>query len=259
MKKIRIRLENEQGNVALFVLGLISIMILLFLLILNLAGALIVKEQAVSTSQQAALAATATLYEELPGFILSYEKDLKKFIEEEEAAKEKEEAAKEEESPEEPAEPEVPEAPVEEKKEKSIDELIDEEAEKLSGEMADYTLNEIRNEAIDRILAKELDKGLGNGMLKEKMSLELEFDWIKSMKESARNAILANGGELDGAVMTVFEDGQIVVESSREVGAIGYNGFFAGIKESLFKSSKGPEVKFVQKLPGWEGRTYSLE
>ena len=252
MNRIRNRLENEEGNVALFVLGLISIMIILFLLILNLAGALIVKEQAMSTSQQAALAATATLYEELPGFILSYEKDLKEFLEEEEAAKDAEE----------PAEPEEPgdgEAPEKEKEKKTLDELIQEETEKLSGEMADYTLNEIRNEAIDRILAEELDKGLGNGLLKKRMNEELEFAWIKSMKESARNTILANGGELEGAVMTVFDDGQIVVESSHEAGAIAYNGFFAGIKKNLYKSSKGPEVKFVQKIPGWEGRTYSLE
>ena len=252
MKKISSRIHNEDGNVALFVLGLISIMIILFLLILNLAGALVVKEQAMSTSQQAALAATAALYEELPGFILTYEKDLKDFIEEEEAAKE-------EENPEEPEETEEDEKPEEEEKEKTLDELLDEETEKLSGEMAGYTLNEIRNEALDRMLAKELDKGLGNGMLKKKMSEELEFDWIKSMKESARNTIIANGGELDGAVMTVFDDGQVVVESSHEAGAIGYNGFFAGVKENLFKSSKGPEVKFVQKIPGWEGRTYSLE
>lgn len=252
MNRIRNRLENEEGNVALFVLGLISIMIILFLLILNLAGALIVKEQAMSTSQQAALAATATLYEELPGFILSYEKDLKEFLEEEEAAKEAEN----------PPEPEAPvegEEPEKEKEEKTLDELIQEETEKLSGEMADYTLNEIRNEAIDRILAKELDKGLGNGLLKKKLSEELEFAWIKSMKESARNTILANGGELEGAVMTVFDDGQIVVESSHEAGAIAYNGFFAGIQKNLYKTSKGPEVKFVQKIPGWEGRTYSLE
>ncbi|SDG63791.1 hypothetical protein SAMN04487975_10142 [Planococcus glaciei] len=250
MKKIAAYIENERGNVALLVLGLISVMIILFMLVLNLAGALIVKEQAMSTSQQAALAATASLYEELPGFILSYEKELKEFIEEEEAAKEAEE-------PGEPEEPEEPEEPKE--KEKTIEELIDEETEKLSGEMSDYSLNEIRNEAIDRILSKELDKGLGNNLLKTKLSLEMEYDWIKSMKESARSAIIANGGEVEGAVMTVFEDGQIVVESAHEVEAIGYNGFFAGIKENLFKSSKGPELKFVKKLPEWEGRTYSLE
>lgn len=244
MKKIAAYIENERGNVALLVLGLISVMIILFMLVLNLAGALIVKEQAMSTSQQAALAATASLYEELPGFILSYEKELKEFIEEEEAAKEAEE----------PGEPEEPK-----EKEKTIEELIDEETEKLSGEMSDYSLNEIRNEAIDRILSEELDKGLGNNLLKTKLSLEMEYDWIKSMKESARSAIIANGGEVEGAVMTVFEDGQIVVESAHEVEAIGYNGFFAGIKENLFKSSKGPELKFVKKLPEWEGRTYSLE
>lgn len=244
MKKFKSYLNNEQGNIALFVIGILSVMIILFVLILNLAGALIVKEQAISTSQQAALAATAALYEDLPEFISDYEMKLKEML-----AEEAEEGGE--------AEPPEEAAPKEE--EDSIAELIEKEVDNLSGEMADYSLNEIQNEAIDRVLASEMDKGLGGGLLKKMMNDEMEYRWINSMKESARNTILANGGELAGAQMTVFENGQVVVKSSKEASAIGYNGFFAGAVKNLTKSSKGPEVMFVQKLAGWEGRTYSLE
>lgn len=244
MKKFKSYLNNEQGNIALFVIGILSVMIILFVLILNLAGALIVKEQAISTSQQAALAATAALYEDLPEFISDYEMKLKEMLAEE---------------AEEGGEAEPPEEAAPEEEEDSIAELIEKEVDNLSGEMADYSLNEIQNEAIDRVLASEMAKGLGGGLLKKMMNDEMEYRWINSMKESARNTILANGGELAGAQMTVFENGQVVVKSSKEASAIGYNGFFAGAVKNLTKSSKGPEVMFVQKLAGWEGRTYSLE
>lgn len=244
MKKFKSYLNNEQGNIALFVIGILSVMIILFVLILNLAGALIVKEQAISTSQQAALAATAALYEDLPEFISDYEMKLKEMLAEE---------------AEEGGEAEPPEVAAPKEEEDSIAELIEKEVDNLSGEMADYSLNEIQNEAIDRVLASEMDKGLGGGLLKKMMNDEMEYRWINSMKESARNTILANGGELAGAQMTVFENGQVVVKSSKEASAIGYNGFFAGAVKNLTKSSKGPEVMFVQKLAGWEGRTYSLE
>ncbi|MCJ1908052.1 Tad domain-containing protein [Planococcus ruber] len=245
MKKFKSYLNNEQGNIALFVIGLLSVMIILFVLILNLAGALIVKEQAISTSQQAALAATASLYEDLPDFISDYETKLKEMLAEE--------------AEEEGGETEPPEEAAPEEEEDTIAELIEKEVNNLSGEMAEYSLNEIQNEAIDRVLSSEMDKGLGGGLLKKMLNDEMEYRWINSMKESARNTILANGGELAGAQMTVFDNGQVVVKSSKEASAIGYNGFFAGAVKNLTKSSKGPEILFVQKLAGWEGRTYSLE
>lgn len=253
MMSIKPLFKNEKGNSAILVLGLLSVMVVLFVLVISFAGALVVKEQAVSTSQQAALAATATLYEELPLFIVDYEKELKDF--EEEKKKEEEEAAEDDDE-----QPEEPEEPSEESEvDKTIDELIDEEVDKISGSMAGYTLNEIRNEAIDRILVEQLELGAAEDLFKKKMAEEMEHSWIKEMKESARSTILMNGGELEGAEMTVFDDGQVVIKSSHIVESAGAGGFFSGISENLYKTSRGPELKFVQKLSGWEGRTYSLE
>lgn len=227
MKSFKSYLTNEQGNIALFVIGILSVMIILFVLILNLAGALIVKEQAISTSQQAALAATASLYEDLPNFISDYETKLKEMLAEEE--------------------------------EDTIAELIEKEVNNLSGEMAGYSDNEIRNEAIDRVLSKEIDKGIKEKLLQNMMIEKFKKSWINDMKQSAQETILENGGELEGAQITIFENGQIVVKSSKETSAIGYNGFLTDVVKNIYKSSKGPEIKFVQKLEGWEDTTYSLE
>lgn len=246
--EIKSFIKNEKGNSALLVMGLLSVMLILFVLVLNFAGALVVKEQAVSTSQQAALAATATLYEELPVFITKYEKELDEKLEEEkEEDKEDEDEKEDEEEKEDPEE------------DKGFGDLVDEKTDEISGSMSGYSYNEIRNEAVDRVLAKELDRALGKGLLKKKMIEEMEHSWIKDMKESARATILANGGELEGAEMIVFDDGQVVVKSSHEAESSGYSGFFSGISENLYKTSKGPELKFVQKIPTWEGKTYSLE
>lgn len=246
--EIKSFIKNEKGNSALLVMGLLSVMMILFVLVLNFAGALVVKEQAMSTSQQAALAATATLYEELPIFINKYEKELKEMLEEE---KEKEEDKEDEKEDEE--EKENPE------EDKGFGELVADKSDEISGSMSGYSYNEIRNEAVDRVLSKELDRALGEGLLKNKMIEEMEHSWIKDMKESARATILANGGELEGAEMIVFDDGQVVVKSSHEAESSGYSGFFSGISENLYKTSKGPELKFVQKISAWEGKTYSLE
>lgn len=243
-------IKNEKGNSALLVMGLLSVMLILFVLVLNFAGALVVKEQAVSTSQQAALAATATLYEELPLFISKYEKELNEKLEEE---KEKEEDKEDKDEKEDEEEKENPE------EDKGFGELVDDKTDEISGSMSGYSYNEIRNEAVDRVLSKELDRALGGGLLKKKMIEEMEHSWIKDMKESARATILANGGELEGAQMIVFDDGQVVVKSSHEAESSGYSGFFSGISENLYKTSKGPELKFVQKISAWEGKTYSLE
>lgn len=240
MSKIKAVLQEERGNVILFVLGIVSVLMIFFILILNLGAALVVKEQAMSTSQQAAIAATAALFEELPDFISDYETELMEWF--------KNEAGEGETWQDENGEPY-----------KRVSEQVQEEITEISGGMSDYSLNEIENQALDNVLSREIERGLANGMLRKKMSEEMGNSWIDKMKGSARDNILSNGGELSGAEMIVFDSGQVVVESSHEIEAISFNGFFSGVSESIFKNSKGPEVEFVQELSGWNENSYSLE
>ncbi|WP_054752472.1 pilus assembly protein TadG-related protein [Piscibacillus salipiscarius] len=56
MKKI---LNNERGNIAIFVLGLLIINMVLFVFVLNLGSVFATKEKSASIAQQASMVATS--------------------------------------------------------------------------------------------------------------------------------------------------------------------------------------------------------
>lgn len=223
---MRDTVKNERGNISIFVLGLLVILAVMFVLVLNLSNVLVAKEQANSAAQQASLAATAELYDKMYEVIEEYESEVIGLVDS------------------------YPE---------NIEEKVDKEVERLSsGEMSGYTLNEIQTEAFDRVLAEELSKGLGDDLLREKIEEELEFNWSISIRQTARNAILANGGSLEEAELTLFEDGRIMVSASRDIEITDSNGWLSGVEENIARTSAGPEMLFVKELKDWEERTYSL-
>ncbi|TFD99388.1 Tad domain-containing protein [Jeotgalibacillus sp. R-1-5s-1] len=220
-------LKEERGNITIFVLGLLIILMALFILVLNFSGALVAKEQANTAAQQASLAATAELYEQLAEAIDEYESEIIGLVDS------------------------YPE---------SIDEKIEKEIDRLSGgEMSGYSLNEIRNKAMDRVVTEEISKGLGDDLLREKIEEELEFDWSLEMREAARSAILANGGTLEEAEVIFFDDGQIVVRASHDIETTQYQNWFAGLSEQIGRTSAGPELEFVKELEGWDSRNFNLQ
>ncbi|PPA68652.1 Tad domain-containing protein [Jeotgalibacillus proteolyticus] len=226
MKKWKSIIQNQKGNTIIFVLGLTSVMMVMFVLVINLAGALVVKEQAASTAQQASLAATAELYSHLPQVIEDYESEIIGIVD---------------------------------KYPESIQEKIDKEIQRLAqGEMSGYTINEIQNKAMDNVLTDEITSGLGDDLLREKIEEELQYDWSLRMREIARQVILSNGGTLEGATITFFDDGQIRVKATHKADPVDYDGFFAGLSENLTKASAGPEIQFLKELD-WNNQTYSLE
>ncbi len=223
---MRDTVKNERGNISIFVLGLLVILAVMFVLVLNLSNVLVAKEQANSAAQQASLAATAELYDKMYEVIEEYESEVIGLVDS------------------------YPE---------NIEEKVDKEVERLSaGEMSGYTLNEIQTEAFDRVLAEELSKGLGDDLLRKKIEEELEFDWSIRIRQTARNAILANGGSLEDAELKLFEDGRIVVSASRDIEITDSNGWLSGVEENIARTSAGPEMSFVKELKDWEERTYSL-
>ncbi|WP_404406811.1 pilus assembly protein TadG-related protein [Jeotgalibacillus malaysiensis] len=220
-------LKEERGNITIFILGLMVILIALIMLVLNFSNALIAKEQANSAAQQASLAATAVLYERLDEAIEEYESEVVGIVDS------------------------YP---------KSIEEKVEERTSELSsGEMSGYSLNEIQNKALDQVMAEELSKGLGDDLLREKIEEEMEFSWSLDMREAAKNAILANGGTLDEAEITFFSDGQIVVSAAHDVEVTQYNDWFSGINENIKRQSAGPELAFVKELEGFDNRNFSLQ
>lgn len=73
---VKAYLQEERGNAALFMIGLLSIMMVLFVFVFNLSKIFAVKEEANTTAQQASLAATSVLYDQLDEAIEEYEKGL---------------------------------------------------------------------------------------------------------------------------------------------------------------------------------------
>jgi hypothetical protein len=221
-------LQNESGNIALFVIGILAIMMVLFVFILNLSKVFAVKEQANSTSQQASLAATAVLYDQIEVAIKRYEDETLPGL--------------------------VEQHP------KSIAEKIDEKIIELNSDpdYSDYSQNEISIEAIDFVLIDELRHGFGKKDLAEILEEEIEQDIIKSMTSEARQTILENEGNLQGATLKI-EAGQVYVKASNTVEATSYDGFFNNFAEELFQTSAGPKIDFLEHIPSFDVGDRSLE
>jgi hypothetical protein len=207
-------LKDEQGNIALFVIGMLGIMMVLFVFVLNLGSALSVKEKSATTAQQASMSATSVLYEEVRKTIDAYEYDsfegeIHAFFED-------------------------------------FDEKISDEKDTLKNNMyyTDWSDNELELEALDKVLVKALRDSKLRPKLHE-ILVGAEFE--TSVIETAQNAIRENGGTLEGATLTIKKD-RIYVKAANEVKSTSYNGFMSGIKEKLYKESAGPKVDFLKDI-----------
>jgi hypothetical protein len=225
--KVKETLQNERGNIALFVIGILAIMMILFVFVLNLSKVFAVKEQANTTAQQASIAATAVLYGELESVIAEYETSFTGEVD---------------------SHPET------------IGEKVDEKIIDLNSDpdYNDYSANEISVEALDIVLIEELEHGVGKEELAEKLEGELEHDIIKKMKVEAKETIVENGGNLEGATLKI-DDGQVYVEASNTVEGISYKGFFANFSDELFQQSGGPKIDFLEHIPLFDVGVESLE
>lgn len=207
-------LDNEQGNIALFVLGMLGIMMVLFIFVINMGFALTVKEDSATTVQQASMAASSVLYEDVRKVIYNYEDEtlegaVQAFF-------------------------------------KDIKKKVDQKAEQLSTNAAynDWSSNEIELEAFDIVLDNELDKGVVRNKLMEVLQAE---DIEEKVIDKAKQTILRNGGELTGAELAIHEN-RIYVRAANEMESVSYDGFMKGIKENIYQDSAGPKIDFLEDI-----------
>ncbi|SFA91132.1 Putative Flp pilus-assembly TadE/G-like [Lentibacillus halodurans] len=211
------RFQNEDGNIALFVLGMLSLIMILLIFVVNLGGALATKEQSGTTVQQASMAASSVLYEEVQRVVYEYEDEtlegaLQTFFED-------------------------------------IDQMVDERVEELSsmGNYADWTSNEIELEAFDQVLSEELNKDVVRSKLIELLEDEdIETEVINTTK----NAIVANEGVLEGAQLTIRND-RFHVRAANELESVSFDGYMEGIQENVYQESAGPKIDFLDVV--WDG------
>lgn len=209
-------LQTEKGNISLFTIGLLSIMIILFIVVLNLSKILAVKEEANKTSQQASLVATSILYEEIWDSVNKYEDTI---------------IGKVDKYPE------------------TISEKVDKRTLLLQGQSKyrEYTSNEIRLEAIDQVFTEELKNGIGKDDFKDILKADIEYQIFPDMRSAVQDSIRNNDGSLSGAKIG-FDDGRIYVKASNNFIATSYDGFLKDFSKKLFQRSTGPKIDFISEL-----------
>ncbi len=175
------------------------------------------KEQSSTTVQQASMAASSVLYEEVRRVVYEYEDEtlegaLQAFFED-------------------------------------IEEMVDDRASELSGSenYADWTANEIELEAFDQVLSEELNKDVVRSKLNELLADE---DIESKVIDKTRSAILANDGVLDGAELAIKDD-RFYVRAANEMESVSFDGYMEGIKENVYQESAGPKIDFLGIV--WDG------
>ncbi|MCR8850840.1 pilus assembly protein TadG-related protein [Rossellomorea sp. SC111] len=221
--RVKAYLQEERGNAALFMIGLLSIMMVLFVFVFNLSKIFAVKEEANTTAQQASLAATSVLYDQLDEAIEKYEsREIIGVVD---------------------SHPE------------SIEEKIEKKEIQLRSDAGynDYSENEIKLEAIDIVLTEELRHGLGKDKLDDILGEEIYQQTLPDMVSQAKSTIIQNDGNLTDATLTI-KDGQVFVHASNTMEGTSFKGFFQDIKEDLFQTSAGPKVDFIEELSNFQNK-----
>lgn len=226
MKK---HLHHERGNITLFLLGMISIMFILFMVIINFAKVYAVKEKSFTTSQQASLAASAEFYERVWDVVAEFDD-----IDEENLPPPPD---ADDENP-----PDV--NPITKVKIKVKVGLKEDELRAHYGN--EKSENEIHIEAIDEVLAEELTSGLGKRSLRRLLSEQYESRIKPAVIDKARNTILANGGQIEEAQIALFHENRIYIKAANEY--VGQGKYFDGLKEKVFQTGAGPEIGFISEL-----------
>lgn len=213
-------MRNDEGNISLFLLGILGIVMIMFLFVLNLGKVFAVKEHANTTAQQASLTATSVFYQGIDRAIDRYKYETL---------------------------------------DDSIDRKIGEKERKLQSDhrYTGWSLNEIHIEAVDQVLSEELQNGFGNEKLRGILVAEMN-QIIPEMIEKARESILENGGTLDGAEMLVFKNNRVYVRSAATMKATSYQKYFKGFKENIYQEAAGPEIDFLSNL-NWGNRTETID
>lgn len=220
--RVKACLQQERGNAALFMIGLLSIMMVLFVFVFNLTKIFAVKEEANTTAQQASLAATSVLYDQLDEAIEEYEKEIIGIVDS------------------------YPE---------SIEQKIEKKETELQSDAGynDYSVNEIKLEAMDIVLTDELRHGIGRKELDYKLGQEITNGILPDMMSQAQSTILENDGNLSEATLSI-KDGQVFVHASNTVEGTAFKGFFQDLKEDLFQTSAGPKVDFIEELSAFQNK-----
>ncbi|MET3730252.1 hypothetical protein ABID52_003893 [Fictibacillus halophilus] len=217
--------SNEKGNIALLTLGLMSVMIIMFLFLTNFVKVFSIKEQASTNAQQASLAATSIVYEEVDEAIDEYEMTL-----------------------------------IANGKEILEGESLSERINKRQEQYSDLNQNEAHIKAVDEVLSEELsgngiDTKILNDILIENLT---NSQTIESLKYEVSEVISSNKGTVANSEIVFMDDSQITVKTSSKYKALKFDSFIPDDQRDINQTGTGPEISFIEYLDGWSDITIEL-
>jgi Flp pilus assembly protein TadG len=242
--------QNQMGNTALFVLGMLGVMMVLFVLVMNLGSVLAVKEKSETTASQASLAASSIVYENVQKIIKDYGDSLIKPV-----------------PPTDPDDTAAWEQYYEDLKvyvfftTNIADQTngnfyvqLNERVNQFSGNASfnGWSSNEKHLEALDEIIDGILR---GSGIVKDTLYHLLLGNVEEEAICTAINTIEneKNNGVIEGAEFEIINN-QIYIRSSNKLKAISYNSLLENVEDKVFQESAGPVINFLETI--WVGSKF---
>jgi hypothetical protein len=228
-------LANQKGNIGLFVLGMLGIMMIMFVFVMNLGSILAKKEESNTTSTQASMAASSKLYEIVRNQIYNYE------------------------NPEpDPDQPNYAEELLRYLYFKEYQSDPDLQGRiniiKDLPQYQDWSYNELKLEALDQYLVEGFNStALIVAKLNELLHGRVDHDVIRM----AIDAIEKNNGEIEEAILEIKKE-RIYIYASNEFESVSYDGLMDNYKQKIYQESAGPKIDFINSI--WTGgSTVNLE
>lgn len=219
---------NERGNASFFLIWIIFIMGMMLILIMDIASAFIVKQEASNASEQASIAATEVFYQGIREAVADYDQ-----------------------------------YQMEEFDKTALPGEVFPEERKLSYkiEQQEYILlssgnsrNESAIQAIDDSVGGEWP-GL-NGMLASFVDHSVNSH-LNSMMSAASAIITRNGGKPSESEIVFFENERIKVKAAVHFEGKSFQGFIPKVEDDMLQEGSGPKIDFADQISSNPG-TFSL-
>jgi hypothetical protein len=228
--------KNEKGNIGLFVLGMLGIMMIMFVFVMNLGSILTTKEESNKTSTQASMAASSKLYEIVRNKLADsdYPKP----------------------SPDDPNYGEKIQVYDYFQEYKEDPDLLSRiNSIKILPQYKDWSFNELKLEALDKYLVEGFN---GIDLLVEELTDLLSGSVDHDVIRTAIDTIKLNNGELKDAFLEIKKDKKdgkerIHIIASNQFESISYKGLIDNYEENIMQESAGPKIDFIQYI--WTARS----
>ncbi|MED3571740.1 hypothetical protein [Cytobacillus praedii] len=213
-------IANEKGNTMIFMLGSMTMLVLMFVVIGSFANVFIIKEKASNNAEQASLAASGEILAGLNTAIEQYDKFQYDFYMRMER-------------------PELYEI-------HSILKKLGEEKVKLSSSGRNLSTIEINHNAINNVIKAELESpGLTSSALQGFVTSELG-NAVSRVHNAVEKNINDNNGVLSGTTVIIFnKNKRVEVKTATKYKAIKYDSLFPEDKRLIKQKGEGLKFEFL--------------